>query len=314
MAEVSAAAVKELREKTAAGMMDCKKALAENNGDMEAAIDWLRAKGLSKAAKKADRAAAEGLVGVATLHNRGALIEFNAETDFVARNEQFQNAAAAFAKIALDVHGDMHALLASKAPDGDGTVNDMITRMIATIGENMTLRRAAYLTVPKGAVVSYVHNQTAPGLGRIGVLVALESEAAEAKLEDLGRKIAQHVAATAPAALTDSDVPAERIERERSIILEQVKEDPKLAGKPQNVVDGAVNGKLRKVLEEIVLLKQKFVHNPDLTVEGAVQAAGKEFGTPVKLTAFARFQLGDGVEKPKEDFAAEVAATAGVKS
>jgi elongation factor Ts len=315
MAEISTALVKELREKTGAGMMDCKKALTENAGDIEASVDWLRAKGLSKAAKKADRAAAEGLVGVALAHDgaksRGAAVEFNAETDFVARNDIFQNAAKSFAAIALDVHGDLHALLASKAPDGDGVVSDMITRLIATIGENMTLRRAAYLTADPGVVVSYVHNQAADGLGRIGVLVALESTGAKPALEDFGRKLAQHVAAASPAApvaLTEADVPAERIDRERAIILEQVKEDPKLAGKPQNVLDGAVNGKLRKVLEEIVLLKQKFVHNPDLTVEAAVKAAEKDAGAPVKLTGFVRFQLGDGVEKPKDDFAAEVAA------
>jgi elongation factor Ts len=311
MAEVSAALVKELREKTGVGMMDCKKALAENNGDLEASIDWLRAKGLSKAAKKADRAAAEGLVAIAVAkdggHARGAIIEFNSETDFVARNEGFQKAALAFAKIALDAHGDLAKTLASRAPDGDGAVQDHITRLIATIGENMTLRRVGYLTA-EGAVVSYIHNQTVEGAGRIGVLVALDSAKPGPALDEIGRKIAMHIAATAPAALTEAEVPADRIEREKAIILEQVKEDPKLAGKPQNVLDGAVNGKLRKILEDIVLLKQKFVHNPDLTVEAAVKAAEKDVGAPITLKAFLRYQLGDGVEKPKDDFAAEVAA------
>jgi len=315
MADVSAALVKDLREKTGAGMMDCKKALTETQGDVEAAIDWLRAKGLSKAAKKADRAAAEGLVGVAVAKHgggaRGAAVEFNSETDFVARNETFQAATAAFARVALDAHGDLHAILASKNPGGEGSVQDAVTHLIATIGENMTLRRAGYLAVEQGVVTHYVHAAVADGLGRIGVLVALQSAGDQDKLETLGRKIAMHIAAAAPVALSDSDVPAERIDRERAIILEQVREDPKLAGKPQNVVDGAVNGKLRKILEELVLLKQKFVHDPDLTVDAAVKAAEKDVGAPVAVTGFVRFVLGEGVEKPKDDFAAEVAGMTG---
>jgi elongation factor Ts len=311
MAEITAGLVKELREKTGVGMMDCKKALAENGGDLEASIDWLRAKGLSKAAKKADRAAAEGLVGIEVAGNKAAAIEFNSETDFVARNDQFQSAASAIAKIGLEKNGDRDAILAAKSPDGDGTVSDMITRLIATIGENMTMRRSAALSVNKGAIGSYVHASIAPGLGRIGVLVAVESEAAGEELDALAKKLAQHIAAAGPIALSDADIPAERMERERAVAIEQVKEDPKLVGKPQNVIDGAVNGKVRKVLEELVLLKQKYIHDDKATVEQAVQNAAKALGKPVAITKFVRFALGEGVEKKVDDFAAEVAAMGG---
>jgi elongation factor Ts len=311
MAEITAALVKELREKTGVGMMDCKKALAENGGDLEASIDWLRAKGLSKAAKKADRAAAEGLVGVEVAATKAAAIEFNSETDFVARNEQFQRAASALAKIALDKKGDRDAVLAAPAPEGGGSVNDMITGLIATIGENMTLRRVDAVSVNKGAIGSYVHAAIAPGLGRIGVLVAVESEAEGEELDAFAKKVAQHIAAAAPIALSDADIPAERMERERAVAIEQVKEDPKLAGKPQNVIDGAVNGKVRKVLEELVLLKQKYIHDDKATVELAVQNIAKTVGKPVAITRFVRFALGEGVEKKQDDFAAEVAAMGG---
>jgi elongation factor Ts len=310
MADVSAALVKELREKTGAGMMDCKKALAETGADLEAAVDWLRAKGIAKAGKKADRAAAEGLVGVATLPGRGALIELNAETDFVARNDTFQAAARGLARIALDAHGDLHAILASRAPDGDGAVQDMVTGLIATIGENMTLRRAAYLSVDAGVVASYVHSAAAEGLGRIGVLVALESTGDAAKLEDLARKICMHVAATNPLAASESEVPADAVAREKAVYEEQVKEDPKMVGKPDNVIAGVIQGRIRKFLEEVVLLKQKFVMAPDQTVEAVIKAAEKDVGAPIALKAFKRFQLGEGVEKPKDDFAAEVASMA----
>lgn len=314
MAEISAALVKQLREKTDAPMMDCKRALTESGGDLEAAVDWLRAKGISKAAKKADRAAAEGLVGVKLARQgnqaSGAAIELNSETDFVARNVQFQRAAGSIATIALAQKGDVAAILAAPAPDG-GSVQDMITGLIATIGENMTLRRAAYLEVPSGTVVSYVHAQVGEGLGRIAVLVALESEKTGDALEAFANQLAQHVAAAAPIALSDSDIPAERLERERAVALEQVKGDPKLEGKPQQVLDGAVNGKVRKVLEDLVLLKQKFIHDDKLTVEQAVKAAEKSVGGGIVLKGFVRFQLGEGVEKKAEDFAAEVAATIG---
>jgi elongation factor Ts len=308
MADVSAALVKELREKTGAGMMDCKKALSETGGDLEAAVDWLRAKGIAKAGKKADRAAAEGLVAVATLPGRGALIEFNSETDFVARNETFQAAARGLAELALDAHGDVHAILASRSPAGEGTAQDMITGLIATIGENMTLRRAAYLAVENGAVASYIHSAVADGLGRIGVLVALESAGDKAKLLELARKVCLHVAATNPLAATDAEVPADAIARETAVYEEQVKEDPKMVGKPDTVIAGVVQGRLRKFLEEVVLLKQKFVMAPDQTVEAVIKAAEKDVGAPIVFKAFKRFQLGDGVEKPKDDFAAEVAS------
>lgn len=309
MAEITAALVKELREKTGVGMMDCKKALAETNGDLEAAIDWLRAKGLSKAAKKADRAAAEGLVGVATAGNAGAMIEFNSETDFVARNEGFQKTAAGFAKAALAAKGDHDKLLAS--PGEGGTVSDQITQLIATIGENMTLRRSAYLEVSEGVVAPYVHGQIADGLGRIGVLVALESKGKPDVLADVARKVAMHVAATGPLALTDTEVPADAVTRERAIYEEQVKEDPKMVGKPDNVIKGVIEGRLRKFFEEVVLTKQKFVMAPDQTVEAWVKAAEKDAGAPIKLAAFRYFKLGEGVEKPKDDFAAEVAGMTG---
>lgn len=312
MAEISAALVKQLREKTDAPMMDCKRALTESGGDLEAAVDWLRAKGISKAAKKADRAAAEGLVGVRLAREgsqmRGAAIELNSETDFVARNVQFQRAAAGIATIALAQKGDVAAILAAPAPEA-GTIQEMITGLIATIGENMTLRRAAYLEVSSGAVVSYVHAQVSEGLGRIGVLVALESEQPGDALEAFANQLAQHVAAAGPIALSEGDIPPERLERERAVALEQVKGDAKLAGKPQQVLDGAVNGKVRKVLEDLVLLKQKFIHDDKLTVEQAVKAAEKDLGGPILVKGFVRFQLGEGVEKKVDDFAAEVAAT-----
>lgn len=311
MAEITAALVKELREKTDAPMMDCKRALTETGGDLEAAVDWLRAKGMSKAAKKADRAAAEGLVALSGRATEAALVELNSETDFVARNEQFQAAARAIAQIALERKGDREAVLAAPSPTGAGDVAQMITNLIATIGENMTLRRTGYLSVESGAVASYVHAQVSDGLGRIGVLVALESAKPGPALDAFAKKLAQHVAAAAPAALTEADIPAERLERERAVAIEQVKADPKLEGKPQNVIDGAINGKVRKVLEDLVLLKQKFIHDDKLTVEQAVKAAEKDIGAPVTLAAFLRYQLGEGVEKNPDDFAAEVAATVG---
>ena len=310
MVEVSAALVKELREKTGVGMMDCKKALAENNGDIEASVDWLRAKGLSKAAKKADRAAAEGLVGVAVAAKRGAIVEFNSETDFVARNEVFQKATASFAVQALEARGDHDKLIAASLPGG-GTVQEAITQLIATVGENMTLRRSGYLEVSEGVVTPYVHGQIADGLGRIGVLVALESAGSAAVLEDIAKKVAMHVAATSPLATSDSEVPAEAVARERAIYEEQIKEDPKMVGKPDNVLKGVVEGRIRKFFEEVVLTKQKFVMAPDQTVEAWLKAAEKDAGAPIKVKGFKRFQLGDGVEKPKGDFAAEVAGMTG---
>jgi elongation factor Ts len=305
MAEITAALVKDLREKTGVGMMDCKKALAETGGDLEAAVDWLRARGLSKAAKKADRAAAEGVVAAAVSGAKGAVIELNSETDFVARNADFQKAAALYAKLALDA-ADHEALL--KADAGGVTVADQVTNLIATIGENITLRRSAKLTVDSGAVVAYVHGAIADNVGRIGVLVALESTADKAALESIGRKVAQHIAASNPLALTDSDVPAERVEREKVVLAEQIKEDPKAQGKPQQVLDKMLEGRMRKFFEESVLLRQAFVHNPDQTVEAAIAEAAKGAGAPIAVKSFVRFAVGEGVEKRQDDFAAEVAA------
>ena len=306
MAEVTAALVKDLREKSGAGMMDCKKALVENDGDVELAIDWLRTKGLSKAAKKADRIAAEGLVAMAVSGNAGAMIELNAETDFVARNVLFQGAAKSIAQAALTVGSDGEALNAAKTAEGE-VVTDMLANLIATIGENMVLRRAARFEVSKGAVASYVHNATAPDLGRIGVLVAVESEGDDAALRELGRKIAMHVAATQPLSLSTDDLDPEAVERERAIFTEQALE----SGKPAGVVEKMVEGRIRKFFEEVVLLKQAFVMNPDLTVEQLVAETAKTLGTPVVIKGFARLALGEGIEKKTEDFAAEVAAVSG---
>jgi elongation factor Ts len=310
MAEITAALVKELREKSGVGMMDCKRALAENNGDLEASMDWLRAKGLSKAAKKADRVAAEGLVAVATRDTGkgmvATVVEFNAETDFVSRNELFQNAARQIAQAALDVDGGVEQIAAAKTAAGE-TVQDMVTNLIATVGENMMLRRAARFAVEPGAVATYIHNAVAPDLGRIGVLVALESEGDKGKLVELGRKIAMHIAATQPLSLSTDDLDPAAVERERAIFAEQAAS----SGKPPAVVEKMVEGRIRKFFEEVVLLKQAFVMDPDKTVEQLVADAGKELGAPVKLVAFTRLALGEGVEKKSEDFAAEVAAAAG---
>jgi elongation factor Ts len=310
MAEITAGLVKELREKSGVGMMDCKKALQETSGDMDAAMDWLRTKGLSKAAKKADRVAAEGLVAVALRADgvgmTGAAVELNAETDFVARNELFQNTALTVAKVALDVDGDVAALSAAKTPDGQA-VGDMITGLVATIGENMLVRRSARFKVAQGAISAYVHNAAAPDLGRIGVLVAIEGAGDQAKIQELGRKIAMHVAATAPLSLSTDDLDPAAVEREKTILTEQAME----SGKPAGVVEKMVEGRIRKFYEEVVLLKQAFVMNPDQTVEQLVAETAKALGSPLKVTGFVRLALGEGVEKKSDDFAAEVAAVSG---
>jgi elongation factor Ts len=306
MAEITAGSVKELRERTGAGMMDCKKALAENDGEMEAAIDWLRAKGLSAAAKKAGRTAAEGLVGVTVEGKRGALVEVNSETDFVAKNELFQDFVRNVAKLALENGTDVEAL-GNTAYPGGGTVAEALTENIAKIGENQSLRRAAILEVGEGAVVSYVHNQVVPGLGKIGVLVALESAASADALQALGKQIAMHVAAAHPLALTADELPADLIERERSIAMEKAKE----SGKPQNIVEKMVEGGLAKFGKENALLTQLFVMDNKTPVADVVASAGKDAGSPITLQGFVRFQLGEGIEKKESDFAAEVAAAAG---
>jgi elongation factor Ts len=296
MAEITAGQVKELREKTGAGMMDCKRALTETGGDMEQASDWLRTKGLSKAAKKADRVAAEGLIAVALRNDGlgmvGAVTELNAETDFVARNGLFQTAALKTAAAALDAGGEVDAIAGAKTEDGE-TIGDMITQLTATVGEKMQLRRAGRFAVERGAVAAYVHNQVAPDVGRIGVLVAVEGEGDQAKLADLGKKIAMHVAATAPLALAAEDMDPAVIERERAILTEQALE----SGRPANIAEKMVEGRIRKFLEEVVLLKQAFVMNNDQTVEQLVAETGKTLGSPIKITGFLRLSLGEGVDR-----------------
>ena len=306
MAEITAATVKELRERTGAGMMDCKTALNENNGEIEAAVDWLRAKGLSAAAKKAGRTAAEGLIGVAVEGTRGAVVEVNSETDFVAKNEQFQDFVRNVAKLALDVGGSVEGLLAANYPSG-GTVEEALTNNIATIGENQSLRRSAVLQVNQGVVVPYVHNAVAPGLGKIGVLVALESGAPAETLQALGKQVAMHIAAANPLALTGEQLDADMIERERAIAIEKAKE----SGKPQNIAEKMVEGSLAKFRKESALLSQLFVMDNKTPVADVVSSAGKEAGSDIAITAFVRFQLGEGIEKKQDDFAAEVAAAAG---
>jgi elongation factor Ts len=306
MAEITAATVKELRERTGAGMMDCKKALAETNGDMEAAIDWLRAKGLSAAAKKAGRTAAEGLVGVAVEGNRGALLEVNSETDFVAKNELFQDFVRNAAQIALQKGTDIDAIAAADYPAG-GTVSEALTNNIAKIGENQSLRRAAIAEVIEGVVVPYVHNQVAPGLGKIGVLVALESAAPADTLNALGKQIAMHVAAANPLALNADELDPALVERERGVAMEKAKE----SGKPQNIVEKMVEGGLAKFRKDNALLSQLFVMDNKTPVAEVIAQAAKEAGTGIVLKSFTRFQLGEGIEKKQEDFAAEVAAAAG---
>jgi elongation factor Ts len=298
--------VKELREKTGAGMMDCKKALSENEGDMEAAVDWLRTKSLATVAKKAGRVAAEGLIGVASSGSTGAVVEVNSETDFVARNDKFQNMVGEVANIALDSNGDVDAIAAAGFPGSGKTVGEHISELVATIGENMNLRRAVSLTVDQGIVASYVHNQAGPGLGRIGVLVALESAGDTDKLSAFGKQVAMHVAATSPLAVSPEDLDPEVVERERTILAEQARE----SGKPEEIIGKMVEGRIRKFYEESVLLSQTFVIDGENTVGKAVEAAAGDVGAPIKVAGFVRFALGEGIEKQEQDFAAEVAATA----
>ena len=300
MAEISAAMVRELRERTGAGMMDCKKALTEAAGDMEAAIDWLRKKGLSAAAKKSGRVAAEGLVGVASGPNVAAMVEVNAETDFVARNEAFQSFVAEVASLALSVGDDIEALKAATFPGTQHSTQEELTRMIATIGENMTIRRAKVLRVPSGTVATYMHNAVKPGLGKIGVLVALEAASELEAFETLGRQIGMHVAATRPTALDIDGVETSELEREKAVLREQAAG----SGKPAAIIDKMIEGRIRKYYEEVVLLEQVWVHDGESRVKQVVQKAGG------KLTGFARFHLGEGIQKETSDFAAEVAAVA----
>jgi elongation factor Ts len=303
MAEITAVLVKDLREKTGAGILDCKKALTEAGGDIEAAVDWLRKKGLSAAAKKSGRVAAEGLIGVASAPLVAAMVEVNTETDFVARNETFQTFVETVAKLALTVGEDVEALKAADFPGTGRTVADELTQMVATIGEHMTIRRARVLHVAKGVVATYVHQPLRPGLGKIGVLVGVEGSDELSALEVLGRQVGMHVAASRPEALDIDSVDPAALERERSVLSEQAR----ASGKPEAIIEKMVDGRIRKYYEEVVLLEQVWVHDGESRVRAVAKKAG------VRLTDFARFQLGEGIDKPTGgDFAAEVAAAAGV--
>lgn len=304
MAEVTASLVKDLRERTGAGMMDCKRALTENNADIEAAIDWLRKKGLSAAAKKSGRVTAEGLVGAVVQGTKGAVVEVNAETDFVGRNELFQNYVQKVTELAINVP-NAEALLAS--PYGEGrSVADQLTHLISVIGENMNFRRMASISVSAGTVVSYIHGATVPGLGRIGVLVAIESTGDVAKLQDLGRQIAMHVAAANPQALNISEVDPATLQREKDIFTDQAK----ASGRPDDIIVKMVEGRVRKFYEESVLLEQAFIMDGKTKVSEVIESLAKELGTPVALKGFVRYALGDGIEKQETDFAADVSALA----
>lgn len=308
MTTISASLVKELRERTGAGMMDCKKALEETKGDIEAGIDWLRTKGLAKAAKKAGRVAAEGLVGVVAGGTTGALVEVNSETDFVARNPQFQAMVSGIAALAPKAAGDIEKLAAMAFPGGKGSVDETIKELIATIGENMNLRRSATVAVKGGLVASYMHNQITDGLGKIGVLVGLECEGAKAgSLAEIGRMVAMHIAATNPVAMTLEGVPAEVLEREKGILAE------KNQGKKPEVLEKIFQSSLKSFAKENCLLEQAFVHDSSKTVAQAVKEVEKAAGGPIKITEFVRYALGEGIQKKEEDFAAEVAAAAGTK-
>ncbi len=305
---VTAQQVKELRDMTGVGMMDCKKALAETNGDMEAAIDWLRTRGLAKAAKKAGRVAAEGLVGVAIDGTRAAIVEVNSETDFVARNEQFQSIVSNIATLGLDAGGDVGTLSEMPYPGTGRSVSAELTDAIATIGENMNLRRTQVLSVTDGVIGSYVHNSVKPGLGRLGVIVALQSTGDKTVLANLGKQIAMHIANTNPLSVSPDDIDPEVVARERAIFTEQAKE----SGKPAEIIEKMVDGRVRKFYEEVTLLAQVFVIDGENKVGDVVKAAEKDAGAPITVTGFVRYGLGEGIEKEVSDFAAEVAAAAGV--
>ncbi len=305
MAEITASMVKELREASGAGMMDCKTALNENDGNLEAAIDWLRTKGLAKAAKKAGRVAADGLVGVVSGGTSGAVVEVNSETDFVARNETFQGMVTDISAIALNTGGDHGALLAADYPGAEKSVEAHVQEMVGTIGENMTVRRSKTLSVSDGVVASYMHSQVADGLGKIGVLVALQSTGDKEKLDVLGRQLAMHVAATNPLAVNVDSLKPDDIERERAVLIAEAKE----SGKPDEIIEKMVEGRLRKFYEEVVLTSQVFVIDGETRISKVLENAAGNVGAPVELTGFARFELGEGVDKGEEaDFAAEVAA------
>jgi len=305
MANITAQMVKDLREMTGAGMMDCKAALGESSGDVEAAVDWLRKKGLSKAAKKAGRIAAEGLIGVALKSGKGVVVEVNSETDFVARNDLFQGLVKMIANVALDVGADVEKIKATKA--GSGTIADAISETIAKVGENMTLRRAAGLSSGQGVVASYVHNSVSEGLGRIGVIVALESSGKTDELATLGRMIAMHVAATSPQAIDSLGLDPAAVQREKDVLAEKFKAQ----GKPANVIDKIVESGLKTFYKEVCLLDQAYIHDPNKSVAQALKEAEGKVGAAIKITGFVRYALGEGIERQETDFAAEVAAAAG---
>lgn len=305
MTTISASLVKELRDKTGAGMMDCKQALTETDGDIEAAVDWLRKKGLSKAAKKSDRIAAEGLIGVAIDGATGAVVEVNSETDFVGRNEKFQAMVTKIAELALKANGDLAKLLATPFPGSSGSVEDHVKEMIGTIGENMTVRRTETLGAGTGVVAEYLHNKVTDSLGKIGVLVALEGEGDKTKMSALARQLAMHVAATNPVALDLDGVPADVLEREKAILADKNK------GKPDNILEKIVQSGLKSYAKEHCLLEQAFIHDPSKSVTQALKEAEKDIGGALKVAGFLRYALGEGIEKKEDDFAAEVAAAAG---
>jgi len=303
MPEITAALVKDLRDKTGAGMMDCKRALTESAGDVEAAVDWLRTKGLAAAAKKSGRVAVEGLIGIASAPGRAAMVEVNAETDFVARNETFQAFVEATAKIALQVGEDLDTIKAAPFPGTGRTVAEELTQLVATIGENMNLRRARVLSAGGGVVATYTHNTLRPGLGKIGVLVAVEGAGEMAALETLGRQVGMHIAASTPEAIDIGGVDPAALAREKAVLVEQAR----ASGRPDNIIEKMVEGRIRKFYEEVVLLEQVWVHDGESRVKAVLAKAG------AKMVGFARFKLGEGIDKPQgPDFASEVAATAGV--
>ncbi|MBT5073222.1 MAG: elongation factor Ts [Kordiimonadaceae bacterium] len=304
MAQITAALVKELRDKAGAGMMDCKKALSENDGDIEAAIDWLRQKGISKAEKKSGRVAAEGLVAVASNGTTAVAVEVNSETDFVARNEQFQSLVKGVADAALANDGDYDATKSSTYGGASHSVEAEVTEAVGTIGENMTFRRSNGLTVSSGVVSTYIHNSVAPGLGKLAVLVALESSADAGVLEALGKQLAMHVAATNPQAMTVDEMSAEDVEREKTVLVEQARE----SGKPDNIIEKMIVGRMNKFYQEVVFVEQTFVIDGENKVSKVIENAAKDAGTEIKLTGYVRLELGEGIEKEEEDFAAEVAA------
>ncbi len=307
MAEITAALVKELRGKTGAGMMDCKKALVETGGDIEQAVDWLRTKGLAAAAKKAGRVAAEGLIGVVVDDGAGAVVEVNSETDFVARNETFQAIVNTIAELALASDGDMEKLRSTPFPGSGRTVEEEVTHTIATIGENINLRRVGHIAVAPGLVASYVHNAQAPGLGQIGVLVGLRSEGDGDRLAALGKGLAMHIAAASPQAVRIEDLDPADLEREKGVLREQARD----SGKPDNIIEKMVEGRLRKFYQDVVLLEQTYVIDGETKVAKAIEAAARELGAPIEVTGFVRFKLGEGIERKDSDFAAEVAAQIG---